>query len=354
MDAGLEVWEKNLYVIWKETDSKGVDIFFSKTTDDGINFIGPTNIGKNLDAAITRDTQISAFEDNVYVVWYEEAPEGNVYFVKSNDAGGHFEKPISLDLGSGTSKFPQIATYQDQVYVIWSNNSTGNSDVFYRASFDGGATFGGIKNISNDENDSLLFILGPQIAVTEQEIFTVFENKSKDGDGDLILDTFMPNITPEGNLILQLENNASMSVEINFNPAEIKTGESILFSLRFFDSVSGQQISEVNYTIMIKDSEENILIDNPSQYAKDGKEVQTVQFSKTGPATILIDIEGTGTQIPYDMSYAGRTGGIITVVSGFDFGMILFLGLAITASLITIRYALRFSKRSKSSNLNFL
>jgi len=354
MDAGLAVWEKNLYIIWKETATNGTDIFFSKTTNDGINFMEPINIGKNLNSAMTRDTQISAFDENVYVVWYEEAPEGDVYFVKSNDAGDHFEKPISLDLGHGTSKFPQLATYQDQVYVIWSNNSTGNSDVFFRASFDNGSTFGSIRNISNDENDSLLFILGPQISVTEQGIFTVFENKSKHGDGNLILDTFMPNITPKGNLILQLENNDRINVEINFNSTEIKTEESVSFSLRFFDSVSGQQISDVNYSIMIKDSEEKTIINKSSQYAKDGNDIQTIEFSETGPANVLIDIKGTGTEMPYDTSYSGGTGFMITVVPEFDFGMILFLGLAITASLIANRYAFKFSKRSKLLNLNLL
>ncbi|MDH3677512.1 MAG: glycoside hydrolase [Nitrosopumilus sp.] len=346
MDAGLAVWEENLYIIWKEADSNGNYILFSKTADDGLNFISPINIGKNLKAAMARDTQISSFEDNVYVVWYENAKDGDVYFAKSKDGGESFEEPISIDLGHGTSEFPQIATYQDQVYVIWSNHSAENSDVFFRASFDGGSTFGSIKNISKDENDSLLFILGPQIAVTEQGVFTVFENKSQHGDGDLILDKFTPNITPKGNLILHLENNSNTNIEINFDSTEIKVEESISFSLRFFDSMSGKNLSDVNYSIIIKDSEDQTLIEKSSQYAQDGEDTQTVEFLKTGPVNVLIVIEGTGTEMPFDESNSGGTGFIITVVPGFDYGMMLILAVVIIASLFAVGYALKFSKKS--------
>jgi len=168
----------------------------------------------------------------------------------------------------------------------------------------------------------------------------------------MILDKFIPTIPPKGTLILELENNDRTNVEVNFNPVEFKAKESASFSFRFSDSVSGQQISDVNYSIIIKDSEEKTLIDKSSQYAKDGEDIQTVEFSETGPVTVLIDIEGTGTKVPYDTSYSGETSFILTVVPGFDYSIILFLGLAVAASLVAIRYALRFSKRSKSLNLN--
>ena len=147
-------------------------------------------------------------------------------------------------------------------------------------------------------------------------------------------------------MILQLENNNSTNIEINFDSTEIKTEENVSFSLRFSDSITGQQISDVNYSIMIKDSEDKTLIEKSSQYTKDGTDIQTVEFSKAGPVTVLIDIEGTGTEMPYDVSYSGGTSFVVTAVSGFDYGIILFLVPAVIVSIIAIRYVLKFSKRS--------
>jgi len=336
-DAGLTVSGKNLYIIWKEQDSENTDIFFSKTMDDGINFIKPVNISKNGKATITRDTQISAYQDNVYVVWFENEPDGNVYFVKSDDAGDHFENTISIGVSNGTSEFSQIATYKDQVYVIWNDNAKGNFDVFLRASFDNGTTFGSIKNISNDNNDSLLFILGPQISVTEKGVYTIFEDKLDYYVGSLVLDIFTPNITPQGNFILEVKNDdgqTNANVEMNFSPTVIQPDQSVQLTLRFFDPVSREQLSDVYYSFTIIDSEGKIVDNKSSEYTEDGNDTLNVKFSKTGPVTILIDIQGTGPEKPYDVKYSGTTSLVMTVVPEFSYVAILLLGLAMAASII--------------------
>jgi hypothetical protein len=349
-DAGLAAWENNLYIIWQENDSETTDIFYSKTTDDGLGFSAPISIGKNLNSAITRDSEISAINDNVYVVWYEDASEGDVYFVKSSDKGDSFGAPISLDMSKGKSKFPQLAAYEDQVYVIWGNNGTGNSDVFFRASYDEGSTFGSIRNISNDENDSHIIVLGPQIAANENAVFTVFENQTAYEASNLHLDKFIPDITPPGKLILHLDNNKA-NVEVNFDPAQIQTEQDTLLSLRFYDSKSGNTVSDVNYSIMIKDSDGKTVLEKLSQHAIDGTDFHNATFSKEGPATALIEIEGTGTELPYDSMYSGITGFVVTAETGLvdeetEYGMFLILGLVIVL-VILISYTK--IKKSKSN-----
>src|SRR6476659_431203 len=47
-----------------------------------------------------------------------------------------------------------IATYGDNVYIAWWTNKTGNNEVIFRASSDGGKTFGDKINLSNSTVNS--------------------------------------------------------------------------------------------------------------------------------------------------------------------------------------------------------
>ena len=51
----------------------------------------------------------------------------------------------------GHSDLPAIAASRNNVYVVWDNSqNAGYTDIFYRRSTDGGATFGSTVNLSNN------------------------------------------------------------------------------------------------------------------------------------------------------------------------------------------------------------
>ena len=46
---------------------------------------------------------------------------------------------------------PQITASGNNVYVVWSDSTTGNADIFFKRSTDGGATFSSPSiNLSNN------------------------------------------------------------------------------------------------------------------------------------------------------------------------------------------------------------
>lgn len=53
-----------------------------------------------------------------------------------------------MNLAAGSEKAP-VATFEDDVYVAWWTNKTGNDEVMYRVSSDGGKTFTDKINLSN-------------------------------------------------------------------------------------------------------------------------------------------------------------------------------------------------------------
>ncbi len=63
-----------------------------------------------------------------------------------------------------------IATSEGNVYATWWTNKTGNWEVMFRASNDGGATFGDKINLSNtpdaDSENAEIFALGDSVFVS--------------------------------------------------------------------------------------------------------------------------------------------------------------------------------------------
>jgi hypothetical protein len=65
-------------------------------------------------------------------------------------AGGEV---ISSDVRDGTSRLAApLAVSGDNIYVAWWTNKTGNDEVMFRVSTDGGKTFGDKINLSNTTN----------------------------------------------------------------------------------------------------------------------------------------------------------------------------------------------------------
>ena len=63
-----------------------------------------------------------------------------------------------------------LATSGDNVYVTWSSNKTGNWEISFRASNDGGKTFGEKINLSNDTSDSK----DPQISASGSNLYVTW------------------------------------------------------------------------------------------------------------------------------------------------------------------------------------
>lgn len=144
----------NVYAVWHGTIGENSAIFLKRSVDNGKNFDTIINLSRNI--AKSFDPQIAALGTNVYVVWHAgDDGSREVYFARSTDNGITFEV-VDLSNNAGNSEFPQIAISGSNVYVIWRNNTSGNYEVYLRVSTDGGATFGDTINLSKNSGDSTI------------------------------------------------------------------------------------------------------------------------------------------------------------------------------------------------------
>jgi len=84
--------------------------------------------------------QVAVSGSEVYVVWIDSDGSGNddVLFAKSIDGGDTFGTPVNLSDNPGSSSLPQISVSGSNVYVIWSDNEgESDSEIFFSRSTDG-------------------------------------------------------------------------------------------------------------------------------------------------------------------------------------------------------------------------
>lgn len=337
IDAGIAVSQNNIYLVWNQKSSNSSDIFFSKSVDNGNSFSEPINLSKSEDFSQTgRDTQIALAGNNVFVVWFEGTNiDSDVFFTKSADGGMTFSKPINLSQTSGRSELSQIAANKENLYVIWQDYSQGNGDIFLRESTDSGNTFGSIRNLSQNEEESNIFVLGPQIFLTDNQVFTVWQDRTETG-ADLFLGSFDQSKKIETGQILLSTLDETAKIELSIDRQMPAINDITNFTLRFFDPQNDSILEDVNYSLEVSDSSGDTVLSLENLYAKSGVDTQSINFSQEGPFTVLIDIQGTGKDMPFNTKYSGMASATITVVPEFTSSILLMttvIGFALAISI---------------------
>ena len=136
-----------IFIVWADnTNSNNTEIMFTKSEDNGTTFSKPTNLSNSLQNS--NNQEISAFNENVYVVWQDIDQNNNqnssIIFKRSIDSGNIFND-AAIELANNTNNaYPKVNSYREHVYVVWNseNNNKNNS---------------GSENDDNDENSGIIF-----------------------------------------------------------------------------------------------------------------------------------------------------------------------------------------------------
>ena len=163
----------NIYV-----DSPGnPEAYFRMSTDGGDSWGASRRLTYNAGASTNPSIAVDGL--NVYVVWQDDIvtldnPTGDseIYFRESNDGGSTWQVPQPLTNNTGSSLSPRIAVSGSNVYVAWKDNTPGNYEIFMKKSANGGATWSTNKRLSNNASTSL----NPSIAVNDSNVYVTWED----------------------------------------------------------------------------------------------------------------------------------------------------------------------------------
>src|SRR5256712_177214 len=174
-----------VYAAWSGQLEDGYsDIFLSASTD-GINFGERKNISSTPGADSLNVQLVGLGFSNVYVVWQDSTSDSpGILFANSTDGGNSFGTPISVSGNSFFADSPQIAvTSSGDVYVVWHDNVDGNDEIFFAAKPHDQNSFGQAKNVSNSPTG---LSANPQITVSSDgTVFLVWTDNAS-GDSEIL------------------------------------------------------------------------------------------------------------------------------------------------------------------------
>ncbi|UCG31057.1 MAG: exo-alpha-sialidase [candidate division WOR-3 bacterium] len=121
----------NVHVVWEESRDGNYEIYYKRSTDYGQTW-GP-------DTRLTDDTgeshspSLSASESNVHIVWMESR-DGNeeIYYKKSTDNGVTWGGDIRLTDDQDASQNASVVAYGEKLHVVWQDDRDGNWEIYYK------------------------------------------------------------------------------------------------------------------------------------------------------------------------------------------------------------------------------
>ena len=196
-----------IHLTWTDNTAGNFEILYRRSTDGGATFGPEINLSNNVGQSARPAIALSG--NNVHVVWDDNTPgNSDILYRRSTDGGASFTEPTkNLSANSGSSANPAIAVSGNNVHVVWDDNTPGNSDIFYRRSTNSGSTFPNvIKNVSSNTEVSEL----PAIAASGNIVHVVWADNT-----GLNYNILYRRSTDDGttfpNLIKNLSNNVGTS-----------------------------------------------------------------------------------------------------------------------------------------------
>ena len=156
----IAAYKEKVHVAWIDDSLGNKEILFSRSIDNGTTFSEAINIS-NTTNTNSHNLEISAFENDVYIVWLDEDEEENgiILFKASNDGGETFSNPITIAQNVNNNDddltLPKVVAHGNSVYIAWNvaDNTQGEemiTDLFYVKSSNQGNTFSPPIKLNNN------------------------------------------------------------------------------------------------------------------------------------------------------------------------------------------------------------
>jgi hypothetical protein len=145
----------NINVVWHDYTPGNYEIYFSRSIDNGVTWTPEVNISNNTENSFSPFLAVDSFA-NLNVVWYDYSTGNNeIYFCRSTDNGVSWSQTINISNNTTYSYWPVIAVDSAvNINVIWSNDVSGKHEIYFCRSTDNGVSWSQVLNISNTVDHS--------------------------------------------------------------------------------------------------------------------------------------------------------------------------------------------------------
>jgi len=152
-----------LHVAWHDDTPGNYQLYYKRSTDGGTSWSANQRLTWTSNDSFTPDIAADSL-GGVHVVWNDySSGNAEVYYKRSTDGGASWLPSQRLTWTSTADEFPAIAVDGvDRIHVIWDDYAPGYSDIYYRRSLTGGSSWAAAQRLTWTSSWSS----GPAIACT--------------------------------------------------------------------------------------------------------------------------------------------------------------------------------------------
>lgn len=180
LNPSLAVSGSELHVVWRDSRDGNAEIYYKRSTDGGISWEADKRLTDNPSTSANASVAVSQLL--VSVVW-EDSRQGNteIYYKHSIDGGSNWSSDTRLTSTSANSNNPSVAIAGSVVHVIWEDRPEVQPEIYYQRSTDGGTTWETETRLTNDQNVSEY----PSLAVSGSVLHTVWSDRSSSSSSEV-------------------------------------------------------------------------------------------------------------------------------------------------------------------------
>ncbi len=172
----------HLHAVWHDNTPANFEIYYKRSTDCGATWTTGKRLtwtlGDSVSPAVVADSS-----GTIHLVWEDRTP-GNyeIYYKKSTDGGTTWTTNKRLTWNAGWSQFPAIQVdSSDRLHVVWDDGTTGNFEIYYKKSSNGGSTWTASRRLSWNSGYSY----SPSICVDAAAALHIVWHDNTNGDFEL-------------------------------------------------------------------------------------------------------------------------------------------------------------------------
>jgi len=158
--------DDTIHLVWAHrpvtNDTTIYDIYYKRSTSSGVTWTSTKRL--TWTSEVSRSPSVASFSNStIHLVW-EIAMPGNdeIHYKRSVDGGATWSGGKQLTWNTSFSKNSCIAAdSSNRVYIVWRDNITGDSEIYFKKSTDGGISWISTKRLTWNSGTSL----GPDIGL---------------------------------------------------------------------------------------------------------------------------------------------------------------------------------------------
>jgi hypothetical protein len=140
-----------IHVVWSDNTAGNEEIYHQRSTNGGVTWGSAKRLTWTAGDSFRPEIALDSY-DTVHVVWTDDTlgwPNHEIYYRKSTDGGDTWVGTKRLTWNAGMSVSPAIALDSiNTIHVFWDDSTTGNHEIYYKKSTDGGSTWGIAKRLT--------------------------------------------------------------------------------------------------------------------------------------------------------------------------------------------------------------